>query len=1125
MNETDIQGVITQEAEFAFRPTAGSLDVAEQANSDQALIKGVQGRTVSWNQLMYVLNISNTYKGVTITSNGDGTYTFNGTPTAQFDNSIPRWSRLQVIKGHVYYKKLVSENSNIRIVVTNSGDIGPITSLAGIAKCPTSGLPYFAFRVTLGVTFENQVVFPLLIDLTLIYGEGNEPSTAEEFEQDYFNWFGKPLTYEEYTAGELRNLNMVGVKTQGFNLLGSNGKSLLIGGTQYQLTGTYTGIADSQGTAITPDAQGLFTPEETTEVTVSGVGSDTCLHFVHSGRRNGEYEEHWEETQYLDLTKVKGKLDGTGSSTLVCPQGLLQAGDVSDEIYIQDGKRWFAKRVERRAYQSGDAQSSTMTTDGVSYTNEALATPEYYLLDDEWQDDAVWSYKADDWGTEEVVSPESGQSAPFAGTLRYGSTEAKCHLVEFMDRKERPVKVEITNTSLRFGYTKSLTPAAQPVSITEDDDRDPMLPIRATVVRIRVVCGYEDIIPVQNNLQWQVSISRSAQQIWLGYLRTDLPDARLADVSSEVFYVADDILGALKSMHKVLPNARASFYDLLALTYEFLDNSIPWLVGYENPDATLRALYSEPYNWMEEEDDVNGIQHLVPAMADAVERDILQFMGVCARYWNGHLYMGSLFGTAWQQGTMPLLLDPIDGSTFTWTGFHTIKTEEGIGQIAVQAQGREVSGNQAPRFGDDIWGVAGIPTYLPPQEDFVEGGDRNCFVRNLYPLPNSGLQTFEYADRLYVAGNFLGTWGAHMVDYDQWADNGEPKPNFTFTRSLFVVGQSLDVDYGTELPIETFTSGSGFSTRELALKDAVRVLQARRESLRPFVTVRIPSVVANGGGLTYSFEEVESDIRNGRDASTGLWYRYIYKVAGNRDLTHFVFTLRFGNQYWQGGGWGTEPLLLYQGYHKLLPKDFRNDFTGDGTYSAPINGLQTGDVELTLYGIWEPDYTHTVVSEGVYTWQCVMKPRSAAILSGINLQYNPPLNLLDVGYKSAYTLSKRTAGFPDKNEKTVELKLLSAADVKDSWGWVYDSGGNKINTLYWQGVKEDKPERIVLDRNVAALSCNRQYATMSVECEYEHMPFRRVEFMGRTWYPLAVKTDLRTCFSEVLMFDITDIHL
>lgn len=44
----------------------------------------------------------------------------------------------------------------------------------------------------------------MLIDLTLIYGEGNEPTTPEQFERDYKLWFGKELTFEPYDKGSIR---------------------------------------------------------------------------------------------------------------------------------------------------------------------------------------------------------------------------------------------------------------------------------------------------------------------------------------------------------------------------------------------------------------------------------------------------------------------------------------------------------------------------------------------------------------------------------------------------------------------------------------------------------------------------------------------------------------------------------------------------------------------------------------------------------------------------------------------------------------------------------------------------------------------------------------------------------
>ena len=306
MNELNaMEGVFEQQATFFFRPTAGSLDVAEQANSDQALIKGVQGRSVSWNQLVQNGDFSDGTTGWTPRLTGNiqvnnsklelikKANNYNNSAIQTFVSPLPA--------GHKYYAKIDVDSIYNGFLLGLYGvyQSGGIYFLSGISASGQYSKVITARQSVLRLSFnQGNITVPpniddklctidnvVVIDLTLIYGEGNEPTTAAQFEADYEAWFGKPLTYEAYTAGELRNLTMAGIKTQGFNLLGSSGNAQLIGGTQYQLTGTYTSIADSQGTAITPDAQGLFTPTESTEVTVSGVGSDTCLHFTHSGRR------------------------------------------------------------------------------------------------------------------------------------------------------------------------------------------------------------------------------------------------------------------------------------------------------------------------------------------------------------------------------------------------------------------------------------------------------------------------------------------------------------------------------------------------------------------------------------------------------------------------------------------------------------------------------------------------------------------------------------------------------------------------------------------------------------------------------------------------------------------------
>ena len=52
----------------------------------------------------------------------------------------------------------------------------------------------------------------MAVDLTLMFGSGNEPSTVEEFEALF------PEAYYPYNAGELISNNAEAVESVGFNL-------------------------------------------------------------------------------------------------------------------------------------------------------------------------------------------------------------------------------------------------------------------------------------------------------------------------------------------------------------------------------------------------------------------------------------------------------------------------------------------------------------------------------------------------------------------------------------------------------------------------------------------------------------------------------------------------------------------------------------------------------------------------------------------------------------------------------------------------------------------------------------------------------------------------------------------
>lgn len=161
-----------------------------------------------------------------------------------------------------------------------------------------------------------------VFNLTQMFGAGMEPSTVAEFKEMF------PLDYYEYNAGEFLHLKATGIKTVGFNAFNiATGTAALFGGSQYQITGTYAFVEYSTGEELTPDVDGLFTPTENGMLTVVDGSTDTCVHLVWSGYRNGEYEKYWENTKELPITTIT---DSNGD--VIFPDGLKSAINAYDEI-------------------------------------------------------------------------------------------------------------------------------------------------------------------------------------------------------------------------------------------------------------------------------------------------------------------------------------------------------------------------------------------------------------------------------------------------------------------------------------------------------------------------------------------------------------------------------------------------------------------------------------------------------------------------------------------------------------------------------------------------------------------------------------------------------------------------
>jgi hypothetical protein len=89
----------------------------------------------------------------------------------------------------------------------------------------------------------------------------------------------------------------------------------------------------------------------------------------------------WTKTQTMPITTLKGRLDGAGESVTIFPDGLKKAGNIQDEIFVEDGVVKAIKRVGSRDYESGDESDTSVITDGSATTFYALEESETYVLD------------------------------------------------------------------------------------------------------------------------------------------------------------------------------------------------------------------------------------------------------------------------------------------------------------------------------------------------------------------------------------------------------------------------------------------------------------------------------------------------------------------------------------------------------------------------------------------------------------------------------------------------------------------------------------------------------------------------------------------------------------------------
>lgn len=330
-------------SEFTSRITGGSTAVGKGGT---ALVDRIKGRTLVWNQLVQNGNFPSMDGWAVATSNTASVSGNKLTITCGNENNNNNCAQqyISILGQHYYYLSFyVKVTTSLTFSESFIGYFGAPTqwlgrasyndliagmrvSLIARAEEDHARLHVGVYGQYLPVSSTVEISDVKLIDLTLMFGSGSEPSTTAEFEALY------PLPYYDYNTGTLVSNAATAIETVGWNQYDpATGKARVIGGKQYHVGGTYTSLS-KDGATITPDASGLFTPDTSGEVTVVGGTSTDTIISLTDPSRNGTYEPYWRSRLELNIPTLTGKLNGTGNSVVIFPDGLRSAGSVYDEI-------------------------------------------------------------------------------------------------------------------------------------------------------------------------------------------------------------------------------------------------------------------------------------------------------------------------------------------------------------------------------------------------------------------------------------------------------------------------------------------------------------------------------------------------------------------------------------------------------------------------------------------------------------------------------------------------------------------------------------------------------------------------------------------------------------------------
>ena len=321
----------------------------------------LQGISLNWNQLIEPLSgAPSTVNGVTVTPNANGSVTLNGTSTSS--GVLRTFNHFQQIVGHKYFLSVVGS-----VDYNGFTEIGGGTTYsATIRNAIVTGTTSISIRSANNITYNNNVMWFIAIDLTALFGSAEIADHVYALEQATVGagvtWFRRYFkkVYYEYCMNKIIHMKFSQFQTIGFNqwdeewevgtINSSTGENQtydqrirsknyipVVPNTTYYFNApsSYSSIRvavyDAGHNYLGLNEEGWLTVANNSTFSVgakvgfirfcavksdSTYNHDICINFHYDGERDGEYEPYEVNTYALDnsidLMGIAG-LDSAGN--------------------------------------------------------------------------------------------------------------------------------------------------------------------------------------------------------------------------------------------------------------------------------------------------------------------------------------------------------------------------------------------------------------------------------------------------------------------------------------------------------------------------------------------------------------------------------------------------------------------------------------------------------------------------------------------------------------------------------------------------------------------------------------------------------------------------------------------